>query len=143
MECKWLFIWRWAGPVWRASSPRWDDFYPKFMWNLLSQFNQKFYVAGSISVQSKILCCWKKTVSSSSFYNTQWRKAIMQNKCSYIFLIKQSWLKKTLCRLSGLALLRMFIWKIFISPRWDLGKIKWDLTSAGWLASHLNIFIFL
>ena len=40
-ELKGLFIWTWAGPVRRASSPRWDDFYPKFIWNLLSQFNQK------------------------------------------------------------------------------------------------------
>ena len=44
---KGLFIWRWAGPVRRASAPRWDDFYRMFIWNLLSQFNQKVcYVAG-------------------------------------------------------------------------------------------------
>ena len=44
---KGLFIWRWIGPVRRASSPRWDDFYPMFIWSLLSQFNQKVcYVAG-------------------------------------------------------------------------------------------------
>ena len=31
----------------RASSPRWDDFYTTFIWNLISQFNQKvFYAAG-------------------------------------------------------------------------------------------------
>ena len=30
-----LFIWRWAAPVRRAGSPRWDDFYPTFKWNLL------------------------------------------------------------------------------------------------------------
>ena len=27
----------------RAGSPGWDDFYPTFIWNLLSQFNQKVY----------------------------------------------------------------------------------------------------
>ena len=32
--------------------------------------------------------------------------------------------KKTLFRLGGLAHLRVFIWKIFISPRWDLDKIN-------------------
>ena len=26
------------------------------------------------------------------------------------------------------AHLHMFIWQIFISPRWDPGKIKWDPT---------------
>ena len=30
----------------------------------------------------------------------------------------------TLSRLGGLAHLRVFIWKIFISPRWDLDKIN-------------------
>ena len=34
-----LFIWRWGGPVRRASSPRWDHFYFTFIWYLLSQFN--------------------------------------------------------------------------------------------------------
>ena len=32
---------RWAGRARWAGSHRWDDFYPTFMWNLLSQFNQK------------------------------------------------------------------------------------------------------
>ena len=58
-------------PVCRASLPRWDNFYPTFIWNLLS-----------------LLCPWKKIVWSSSFYNKQWRKAIMQNKCSYIIILK-------------------------------------------------------
>ena len=30
----------------RASSPRLDDFYPTFTWNILTQLNQKVYVAG-------------------------------------------------------------------------------------------------
>ena len=39
----------------------------------------------SVSVQSKsLLCRRKKIIWSSSFYNNQGRKAIMQNKCSYI-----------------------------------------------------------
>ena len=34
-------------PVRRAGSPRCDDFYPTFIWYLLSQFNKKFiYVIG-------------------------------------------------------------------------------------------------
>ena len=56
---KGLFTWRWAGPVKRAGSPRSDDFYPTFTWNLLSQLSQVFFTI-------------------------KWRKDIMQNKCSYI-----------------------------------------------------------
>ena len=37
-------------------------------------------------------------------------------------------LKKNLSHLARLALLHMFICQIFISPRWDPGKIKWDPT---------------
>ena len=49
-----------------------DDFYPTFTWNLLSQFNQKVcYVAG-------------KRLFDQVFFTIGWRKAIMQNKCSYI-----------------------------------------------------------
>ena len=33
-------------------------------------------------------------------------------------------LKKMLSHLAGLAYLHVFIWKIFISPRWGPGKIK-------------------
>ena len=48
-ETKGLFIWRWAGPVRRVGLSTWDDFYPTFIWNLLSQFNQKsVYVVGKI-----------------------------------------------------------------------------------------------
>ena len=32
-------------------------------------------------------------------------------------------LKKKLSYLAGLAYLHMFIWKIFISPRWDPGSL--------------------
>ena len=40
-------MWKRAGPVRRASLPRRDDSYPMFIWNLLSQPNQKVcYVAG-------------------------------------------------------------------------------------------------
>ena len=59
-----------------------------------------------------------------------------------IWKTKQSWLKKTLSRLAWLAHLREFIWKIFISPRRDLDRIKWDITQAGWLASHMNTLYF-
>ena len=71
-HCKGLFIWRWTGPVKRTGLLRWDDIYPTFTWDLLSQFNQKVcYVAG-------------KTLFDQIFFTTRWRKAIMQNKCSYI-----------------------------------------------------------
>ena len=32
---------RWAGSASWAASPGWEDFYPTFVWNLLSHFNQK------------------------------------------------------------------------------------------------------
>ena len=39
--------WKWVGPVRRAGSPRWDDFHPTFICNLLPQFNQSVcYIAG-------------------------------------------------------------------------------------------------
>ena len=44
---------------------------------------------------------------------------------------ERNWLRKTLSHLAGMAYLRALIWKIFISPRWDVGKTKWDPTSAG------------
>ena len=120
----------------------------------------------SIWVQSKsLLCHSKKTVWSSSFYNNsdvkplcrtnvllvkhvrlhyvQWSLKCFTTQMFLYYLVsiwktKQSLLKKTLSRPAELAYLRVFIWKIFISPRWDLGKIKWDLTWAGWFASHMN-----
>ena len=71
-DMKGLFIWRWAGPVRRAGWPRWDDFYPTFIWNLLSQFNQKVcFVAG-------------KRLFDQVVFTVMWRKAIMRNRCSYI-----------------------------------------------------------
>ena len=47
-------------------------------------------------------------------------------------------LKKTLSHLARVTYLRVFIWKIFVLPRWDPGKFKWDSASAGWLTSPLN-----
>ena len=63
-----------------------------------------------LSSIKKFVMSLKKIVWSSS---KQWLKAIMQNKCSY----KLYYLKKTLSRLAGLAHLRVFIWKIFISAK--------------------------
>ena len=40
-----------------------------------------FYLS---SIKKVAICCWRKIVWSISFYNKQWRKAIMLNKCSYI-----------------------------------------------------------
>ena len=51
-----LFIWRWASLFRRAGSARWDDFYPTFIWNLLSQFNENVcYVAGKRSWRTNVL----------------------------------------------------------------------------------------
>ena len=35
-----------------------------------------------------------------------------------------------------------FIWKIFISPDWDPGRINRDLGKAGWLTFHMNLIYF-
>ena len=40
----------------------------------------------------------------------------------------QNGLKKTPSHLAELSHLPVFIWTSFISPRWDPGKIKGDLT---------------
>ena len=58
--------WSELGPVRRAISPRWDDFYPTFIWNLLSLFSEKVcYAAGkrlfdqvafTINSDVKLLC---------------------------------------------------------------------------------------
>ena len=102
-----LFIWRWAALFRWASLPRWDDFYPTFILTLLWQFNQRVcYVTG------------KRLFDQVVFLNC----------LINIWKTKQSWLKKTLSCLAELAHLCVFIWKIFILLRWDLGKIKWDLT---------------
>ena len=62
MAPKGLFLWRRTGPVSRASSSRWDDLYPTFIWNTLSQFNQK-------------VCYVAEKDWSSNFYNSipPWR----------------------------------------------------------------------
>ena len=94
---KGLFTWTQAGPVRRARKSRWDDFYSTFIWNVLPHFNQKVYVAG-------------KTLFDQVVFTTN-------NDLKPLCRTKQSWLKKTLCRLAGLAHLRVFIWKIFISHK--------------------------
>ena len=67
-HCKELFIWRCN----QAGLSGWDDTYPTLTGALLSQFNQKVcYVAG-------------KRFFDQVFFTIRWRKAIMQNKCSYI-----------------------------------------------------------
>ena len=38
----------------------------------------------------------------------------------------------------GLARLHVFTWEIFISAGQDLGSVRWDLSQAGWLVSHVN-----
>ena len=43
-------------------------------------------------------------------------------------------------RVTGLACLRMFIFKIFILTRRDIGKANRDLGKVRWLASHVNWF---
>ena len=64
---------RWAG------SPSWDGFYPTFICNLLSQFNQKVcYVAGKRLFDQVFF-----TINSGVNYAIV-NYTIMQNKCSYI-----------------------------------------------------------
>ena len=80
----------------------------------------------------------------SIFYNTQWCKAVrnkllpkfgsfMQSNV-LILLKKQNWLKKTLSYLAGIAHLRVFIWKIFISPRWQnqVISLRWSGSRLTW-----------
>ena len=97
----------------KVSLPRWDDFY-------LTRSYGIFYLN---SIKKFVMLLEKNW--SNSFYNKQWRKAIMQNICSYNKkkLIKEN----SIPPLAGLAH-KIFTRKIFISPRWDLGNIKWDLT---------------
>ena len=105
-------------------------------------FNQKVcYAAGK---DQAVLSFWVFFTINSDvkpWETNYWQKSssFVQNKLSYI---KQSWLKKTLSHLTRLAHLCVFIRKIFISPRWDPGKIKWDPTLAGWLTSHMNTLYF-
>ena len=78
---------RWADPDRLAGLPRWDNFHPTFIRNLLSHFNQKVsYVLGKRLSGFTFL---------SIFYRKQWPKAVRsklwqnfdsfkQSKCSYI-----------------------------------------------------------
>ena len=132
---KGLFIWRWTGPVRQASSTRWDHIYPTFIWNLLPQFKQKVcYIAGKKLFDQVVFI-----IDSDAKPSYRTNVLILFN----IWKTKQSWLKKSLSHLAGLAHLHVFIWKIFILPWWNLCKIKWNLAWAGWLTSHMNTFIFL
>ena len=120
----------WAGPARWAGSPRWDDFYPTFIWNLLSHFTQKAcYVAGKKLFDQKFF-----TINSDA-------KPSCRTNILTLFEEK-NWLKKTLSHLAGLAHLHVFIRKIFISPWWDPGKIKWDPTKADWITFHMNTLYF-
>ena len=96
-----------------------DDFYLTFMWNLLSQFNQKVCYVAEKRLFDKVVFTINSDVKP--LYRTMFLYCLIN-----IRKTKQSWLKKTLSHLAGLAHLRVFIWKIFISPRWDPGKIKRD-----------------
>ena len=65
-------------------------------------------------------------------------KLFWMNLKRYAYLFK-----KSPVHISRLAQLHMFVWKTFVSPRWDNGKIKWDPTYAGWLTSHTHTLNFL
>ena len=65
-------------------------------------------------------------------------KLFWMNLKRYAYLFK-----KNPVHISRLAQLHMFVWKTFVSPRWDNGKIKWDPTYAGWLTSHTPTLNFL
>ena len=45
INIKGLFIWKWAGLVRQAGSPRSDDFYPTFMWDLHLSSIKKFVMS--------------------------------------------------------------------------------------------------
>ena len=93
---------RWTG------SYGWDDFYPTFIWNLLSQFNQDVHhIAGKRlfdQVVFRINSDVRHHAEQALLYyliETSGKKKQQQ---------KQSWLKKTLPQLAGLAHLHVFIW---------------------------------
>ena len=52
--------------------------------------------------------------------------------------------KSLLCRWKKIVMITQFLdeFKFFISPSWDLGKIKRDPNWAGWLTSHINTWYF-
>ena len=110
---------RWADQGKWAASPMWNDFYSAFWWNLLSHFKQRVcFVTG------KILVCLKhfkqKKVRNKLLRNSEKQitakiRIIYTEQILLYYLIN---IKETLFHLAELAHLCMFIWKIFISPRW-------------------------
>ena len=50
-----------------------------------------------------------------------------KNSKTYACALKKNGFKEK-SHLAGLAHLHMFTWQIFISPKWDPGKIRWDPT---------------
>ena len=130
-----------------------------FIWDELARLSELAHLGEMIFIPhchgifclssvKKFVISLEKDCLMSIFYNKQWRKATMRKKCSYTnYLINIwkkiiNWLKKTLSHLAGLAHLRVFIWKIFISSRWNPSKIKWDPTMVGSRTSHMNTSYF-
>ena len=66
--------------------------------------------------------------SIKKFEKPLWRTNMFLYYLINLWKVKQNWLKKMLSHLARLAHLWVFLWKMFISPRWDPGKIKWHPT---------------
>ena len=116
-----------------------------FIWGELAWLSGLAHKAEIIFIRrSRSLLCWKFVMLEKFFLMTWFlsgfkflsilglRNKLRQNfdssiqsKCSYIVLFTINWKKQ---HLAGLVHLRVFMWKIFISPRWDPSKIKWDPT---------------
>ena len=145
---------RWAGPATWVGSARWGDFHPAFIWNFLSHCKKlvlirwllsgKFYI---FNIDSRRLqqyyeydhcffysfaTSWDFTYISFTYIRFYLSGSTRRSHFGIEFgknsKICACTLKKNLSHLAGLAHLHMFIWQIFISPRWDPGKIKWDPT---------------
>ena len=159
---------RWAGPATWASSARWGDFHPAFIWNFLSHckklvaslekdcfdhvtfkweilhFQYRFQKSATISFYCiqyyeydhwffySFATSWDFTFISFTYIRfhlsgstrrSHFEIGFGKNSKTYACA-----LKKSLSHLAGLAHLHMFMWQIFISPKWDPGKIKWDPT---------------
>ena len=125
---------RWAG------SPRWNDLYPRFIWNLLYHYNQKVcYVPGKRFISFKFL---------RIFYNKQLHKAVRnklwQNFGSFEKKKKNNLTKENAippCWAGRLVCVHMEKFSSHLGGI-PLSEIKWDLTQAGCLTSHMNTLHF-
>ena len=83
---------RWVGPARLAGSPRWTDFYPPFIWNLLSHFNQK----ACLSRRRKIVLITIK--NNVKPWETNYRKILVQLCRTNVLILFNEHLKKKLIK---------------------------------------------